>query len=322
MGCWGLSSWAFIRLLLLGCWALSLLHLLLNSWTWPRTTGDPRQQPPPYTVLTIHQGYQAPQALGKERRGSGLGAGQHYQDENEQHLAHSQLHCAVVLSQALPRGHLDGAEGAWAVCLDHMTTISLKQQQEKCLVYTFSVVKRTTDFAEKMSDVGCEVHSFGLTPQKEDDPGHKNQRIVHHPRLWLDWREHRLITSLQGQKSSSKKLQQILQELGHMKIDVLEADLASAEWKILESTLLDGTLEAVHQLILTIHVHWPGFEVAGNETAVVRYWYSLLKDLETRGFLLFHSYQNPDRPQLFLHKSHFNTSSSYTLGWVNTRWMF
>nr|XP_033810040.1 methyltransferase-like protein 24 isoform X2 [Geotrypetes seraphini] len=249
MGRRGLSSWAFVRLLLLGCWALTVLHLLLNPWAWPGTTGDPREPPLSYTILTIHQGYQAPQVLARQRLRSRLSASQHYQDEREQ-LAHSQklprpldlqpwadlsesfqseayrflnyigtlqLHCSVALSQALQRGRLDGVEGAWEVCLDHMTTLSPKQ--EKCLVYTFSVVKRATDFEEKMSNVGCEVHTFGLTPQKEDNLRQKNHQVVHHPRLWLDWREHRLIALPQGQKSSSRKLRQILQELGHAKTE-------------------------------------------------------------------------------------------------------
>ncbi|XP_029427914.1 methyltransferase-like protein 24 isoform X1 [Rhinatrema bivittatum] len=350
MGWRSLTSRASVGLLLLSCWALTLLHFLLNPSTVSRPTENLRDQSPSYTILTIHQGHQAPEGLAEEHPGPGASPSQHYQDENEpvphsqvdlqpwagpresfhteaqrflRYISTLQLRCSVALSQALQRGHPDDpAGGPWAVCLDHMPTLALKQQQEKCLVYTFSVVKRALDFVEVMSNVGCEVHSFGLTPKKQADIWHEGQRLVLHSQVWLDWHEQQLTAFLQGQRSSSKTLRQILQELGHKKIDVLEADLASAEWKILESVLLDGTLEAVHQLILTIHLHWPGFEVAGNDATVVRYWYSLLRELETRGFLLFHSYQDIHKPRLFLHRSHFNTSSTYTLCWVNTMWMF
>ncbi|XP_029427915.1 methyltransferase-like protein 24 isoform X2 [Rhinatrema bivittatum] len=295
MGWRSLTSRASVGLLLLSCWALTLLHFLLNPSTVSRPTENLRDQSPSYTILTIHQGHQAPEGLAEEHPGPGASPSQHYQDENEP-VPHSQVD---LQPWAGPRE-------------------SFHTEAQRFL----SVVKRALDFVEVMSNVGCEVHSFGLTPKKQADIWHEGQRLVLHSQVWLDWHEQQLTAFLQGQRSSSKTLRQILQELGHKKIDVLEADLASAEWKILESVLLDGTLEAVHQLILTIHLHWPGFEVAGNDATVVRYWYSLLRELETRGFLLFHSYQDIHKPRLFLHRSHFNTSSTYTLCWVNTMWMF
>nr|XP_006115570.1 methyltransferase-like protein 24 [Pelodiscus sinensis] len=195
----------------------------------------------------------------------------------------------------------------------------LKLPQEKCLVYTFSMVKRSLEFSQRMSEMRCQVHSFGQTPYTQTD-WHKGQ-VQHHP-LWLDWHEQRPAASSQRWRSPSKRLNQIMRDFGHKKIDVLEADWASAEWKILESILVDGTVATVHQLILALHLHWPGFEVSGSEAAVVRYWYSLLKALEERGFRLFHSFKDLRKPQLFLHKPLFNASSSYTLSWVNTYWRY
>ncbi|KAL0166348.1 hypothetical protein M9458_038192, partial [Cirrhinus mrigala] len=55
-------------------------------------------------------------------------------------------------------------------------------------------------------------------------------------------------------------------------VDVLRMDLESAEWRILESWIKDGTLRRINQLILTIHLQWAGFEVGGAEEEVVRFW--------------------------------------------------
>lgn len=71
---------------------------------------------------------------------------------------------------------------------------------------------------------------------------------------------------------------------------------------------------------MEFHLHWAGFEVGGDDPSVVRYWYSLLKELERANFRLFHVYIDPNKPQLFLHQNILNASSSYTLSWVNTQW--
>ncbi|EPQ18633.1 hypothetical protein D623_10034654 [Myotis brandtii] len=113
---------------------------------------------------------------------------------------------------------------------------------------------------------------------------------------------------------------QEVEEEGKRKIDVLKADLESAEWKVLENLILEDVLEQIGQLVFEIHLHWPGFEVSGSDSSVVRFWYSLLKELELNDFRLFHSYKDLSKPQLFLKKDMFNASSCYTLGWVNTRW--
>ncbi|XP_008169191.2 probable methyltransferase-like protein 24 [Chrysemys picta bellii] len=353
-GCGGaMGGGSALRLLLLGCWVLSLGQILLRC-------GRPGDEPGPFTIITI-RGEPAPGSAAPRHEGTGAPAGgpggrspgslQRYQDENENlgqpktqqevalqpwadgseslrseaerfltYISTPQLPCSRALSQAGLQDFTASTAGAWRVCLDHMPTASLKLQQERCLVYTFSMVKRGFEFSQRMSEMQCQVHSFGLTPYKQIGLWQKGQ--VQHHALWLDWHERRPVTSSQRRRSPSKRLHQIMEDFGHKKIDVLEADLASAEWKILESILVDGTVAAVHQLILAIHLHWPGFEVSGSEAAVVRYWYSLLKALEARGFRLFHSFKDLQKPQLFLHKELFNASSSYTLSWVNTYWMY
>lgn len=96
--------------------------------------------------------------------------------------------------------------------------------------------------------------------------------------------------------------------------------MESAEWKILENLILEGVLDSVGQLLLEIHLHWAGFEVGGDDPTVVRYWFSLLKELEHANFRLFHVNSDPAAPHLFLHKNVLNASSAYTLSWVNAAW--
>lgn len=102
---------------------------------------------------------------------------------------------------------------------------------------------------------------------------------------------------------------------------MLKIDMESAEWKILENLVLEGVLPSVGLLLLEVHVHWAGFEVDGDEPSVVRYWFSLLRELERAHFLLYHSYSDPVKPRLFLHKNLHNASSTYLLCWVNTHFL-
>lgn len=98
----------------------------------------------------------------------------------------------------------------------------------------------------------------------------------------------------------------------------MKIDMESAEWKILENLIMDGVLYSVGILLLEVHLHWAGFEVSGDDPSVVRYWFSLLKELQNAQFNLYNSYSDPAKPRLFLQKNLHNASSVYILGWVNT----
>ncbi|XP_069830939.1 probable methyltransferase-like protein 24 isoform X2 [Dendropsophus ebraccatus] len=168
-----------------------------------------------------------------------------------------------------------------------------------------------------MASGGCEVHRFD--PSLPSAHIHEAERLWHH-RLSVDWRDPNPAIAPHRLHSNTKKLKTILNEFGHWKIDVLKADMESAEWKILENLILEGIIEQIGQLVLEIHLHWPGFEVSGNDSSVVRYWYSLFKELEHKDFKLFYSYKDFSKPQLFLKKDVFNASSCYILSWINTKW--
>uniref|UniRef100_A0A8C4U491 Methyltransferase like 24 n=1 Tax=Falco tinnunculus TaxID=100819 RepID=A0A8C4U491_FALTI len=172
-------------------------------------------------------------------------------------------------------------------------------------------------FEISMANSGCEVHRF--------DPSIKSAHIQEGRHLWyhrlsIDWRDPNPAIAAHKLHSNTKKLGTILNEFGHQKIDVLKADVESAEWKILENLILEDVVEQIGQLVFEVHIHWPGFEVSGNDSTVVRYWYSLLRELELKDFKLFHTYKDLSKPQMFLKKEAFNASSCYTLSWVNTRW--
>ncbi|XP_037376117.1 probable methyltransferase-like protein 24 isoform X2 [Talpa occidentalis] len=209
------------------------------------------------------------------------------------------------------------AKKPWSVCLDDRFGLAHQIRNKQCRLYSLGLGSDDNHFEVSMANSGCEVHRF--------DPSVKSAHILESQRLWyhrlcIDWRDPHPAVAAHKPQSNTRKLGTILNEFGHHKIDVLKADLESAEWKVLENLILEDVLEQIGQLIFDVHLHWPGFEVSGNDSSVVRFWYSLLKELELKDFKLFHSYKDLSKPQLFLKKDLFNASSCYTLSWVNTRW--
>ncbi|XP_051031518.1 probable methyltransferase-like protein 24 [Phodopus roborovskii] len=209
------------------------------------------------------------------------------------------------------------ATNPWLVCLDDRFGLAHQIRSKRCRLYSLGLGGDDTRFEMSMARDGCEVHRFD--PSVKSAHALENQRLWHH-RLAIDWRDPHPAVAAQKSNSNTRKLGSILNEFGHHKIDILKADLESAEWKVLENLILEDVIEQIGQLVFEIHLHWPGFEVSGIESSVVRFWYSLLKELEHKDFRLFHTYKDLSKPQLFLKKAIFNASSCYTLSWVNTRW--
>ncbi|KAG8011314.1 Methyltransferase-like protein 24 [Nibea albiflora] len=187
-------------------------------------------------------------------------------------------------------------------------------QDEQLLSDWLGVDDRSLE--RSLTKAGCEVHCFDPSLKQP----HLQQAEMWLHRLSVDWRDPNPAIVAQRQYANTKKLATILNDFGHRQVDVLKADMESAEWKILENLVLEGVLDSVGQLLLELHLHWAGFEVGGDDPSVVRYWFSLLKELERANFRLFHVHSDPAKPHLFLHKNVHNASSAYTVSWVNTQW--
>ncbi|XP_073348972.1 probable methyltransferase-like protein 24 [Pagrus major] len=209
-----------------------------------------------------------------------------------------------------------GTKGAWAACLDHKYSLTHRIHSKHCRVYSFGLGVDDRSLEYSLARAGCEVHCFDPSLKQP----HLQQDDMWLHRLSVDWRDPNPAIVAQRQYANTKKLATILNDFGHRQVDVLKADMESAEWKILENLVLEGVLDSVGQLLLEVHLHWAGFEVGGDDPSVVRYWFSLLKELEHANFRLFHVHSDPAKPRLFLHKNVLNASSAYTLSWVNTEW--
>ncbi|XP_078398715.1 putative methyltransferase-like protein 24 isoform X2 [Cetorhinus maximus] len=232
------------------------------------------------------------------------------------YISSSQISCNNADEKGLI-GSLEPTQEPWPVCLDNTFHLAQQIHRKQCRIYSVGLGSEDKHFEVEMAKAGCEVHYFD--PSLKEAHVQKSDGYWHH-RMAIDWRDPNPAIIAQKQHRTTKKLGTIMNEFGHRKIDVLKADLESAEWKILENLILENVIEEIGQLIFAIHLHWSGFEVSGNDSDVVRYWYSLLKELELRSFKLFRSYKNINKPQIFLRKQAFNASSSYILSWINTQW--
>ncbi|XP_061479587.1 probable methyltransferase-like protein 24 isoform X2 [Rhineura floridana] len=232
------------------------------------------------------------------------------------YISTAQVSCNRISMNDLP-GNPDNPRRPWSICLDDQFSLVHQIKSKQCRLYSLGLGSDDNQFEISMANSGCEVHRF--------DPSIKLAHVQEGQHLWyhrlsIDWRDPNPMIAAHKPHANTKKLGTVLNDFGHHKIDILKADMESAEWKILENLILEDLVEQIGQLIFEIHVHWPGFEVSGNDSTVVRYWYSLLKELELKDFRLFHTYKDLSKPQLFLKRKAFNASSCYTLGWVNTRW--
>uniref|UniRef100_A0A8C5QAW3 Methyltransferase like 24 n=1 Tax=Leptobrachium leishanense TaxID=445787 RepID=A0A8C5QAW3_9ANUR len=232
------------------------------------------------------------------------------------YITNAQISCSHLVKNGLTP-QIEDPIKPWTVCLDDKFELSHQIRNKQCRVYSLGLGEDDYIFEANMANGGCEVHRFD--PSITSAHVHEGARLWHH-RLSVDWRDPNPVIASHKLHSNTKKLRTIINEFGHWKIDILKADMESAEWKILENLILEGIVDQIGQLVVEIHLHWQGFEVSGNDSSVVRYWYSLFKELEGKNFKLFYTYKDLNKPQMFLKKEIFNASSSYILSWVNTRW--
>ncbi|XP_023692696.1 probable methyltransferase-like protein 24 isoform X1 [Paramormyrops kingsleyae] len=226
-----------------------------------------------------------------------------------------QVSCAPPIGGG-PAADLEQLGGPWRVCLDARYRLEQRIRDRQCRVYSLGLGVDARQLELALARSGCEVHRFDPSGPR----GHQHDSAMWHHSLSVGWRDPNPAVPPPQQRGTAKKLATILSDFGHRTIDVLKADMESAEWKILENLILDDVLPEIGQLLLEVHLHWPGFEVGGDDAAVVRYWFSLLKELECSHFQLFYSQSDSRRPRLFLRQDMFNSSSVYILGWVNSSW--
>ncbi|XP_007892171.1 methyltransferase-like protein 24 isoform X1 [Callorhinchus milii] len=232
------------------------------------------------------------------------------------YISNTQISCANVNEKDLSSDQELTME-RWPICLDDRFGLSRQMLRGRCRIYSLGLEIEDKHFEEGLAKAGCEVHCFD--PSIKEPHIQQSNGLWHH-RVSVDWRDPNPAIAAQKHYRTIKKLGTIMNDYQHQKIDLLKLDMESAEWKILENLILENVIDQIGQLMFVIHLHWPGFEVGGDDSSVVRYWYSLLKELELKNFKLFHSHKNLNKPQIFLQKRVFNASSSYTLSWVNTLW--
>ncbi|TRZ01126.1 hypothetical protein DNTS_007851 [Danionella cerebrum] len=194
-------------------------------------------------------------------------------------------------------GFPDPSDG---LCLRHWKLRS-------CVAYSFSLDGKDAMFLDSVQSSGCEVHRFDPSRRRPQTSG----SVMHH-RLWLDWRKPRGIVG-----NVQHRLLDIMDSFHHEKVDVIWLDVESAEWRVLESWIKDGTLLRINQLILTVHLQWAGFEVGGAEEEVLRFWFSVLRGVWASGMRLVCSKHGPGYTVLRHKLAH--AHSSYTLSWLRMR---
>ncbi|XP_053469503.1 probable methyltransferase-like protein 24 [Ictalurus furcatus] len=182
-----------------------------------------------------------------------------------------------------------------------------------CVAYSFSLDGKDAMILESTLSMRCEVHRFDPSTRRKHGSGSGYGSVQHH-QAWLDWRRPHTRPHRGVLGTIPRRLVDIMDSLGHSMVHVLWADLESAEWRVLESWVQDGTLRRISQLILTVHLQWAGFEVGGTEAEVVRFWYSVLRALHSSGFRLTYSVPGPGHT--VLRQQLPNTHSSYKLTWV------
>ncbi|XP_015227761.1 PREDICTED: methyltransferase-like protein 24 isoform X2 [Cyprinodon variegatus] len=243
-----------------------------------------------------------------------------FEDENEM----EELNC----SRVLPPGKAQAvtppvASARWLLCAEDWL---LPAPHRLCVAYSFSLDGGDADFLSTVSRLGCEIHRFDPSTSSASvghlgnslASNHGNRGVFSQHKLWLEWRapkrhRHRWSGSPGG---VSHTLADIMAELGHHTVHFVYADLLSAEWRIFQSWIEMGTLQNIHHLVSTVHLHWAGFEVGGSDEEVLRYWFSVLRGLEASGMHLVHS--SSGEGHSVLKRSTESAHSSYTLSWANT----
>ncbi|XP_013066312.2 uncharacterized protein LOC106054816 isoform X1 [Biomphalaria glabrata] len=150
------------------------------------------------------------------------------------------------------------AVGNWHICQDSKYTI-----KPPCLVYSFGI-NFDFSFDDAMTKLGCEVHSFDPSMDKETHRRENNSTFhnlglsntntdgflprkdgyVNKPQVW-----------------KMRTLKSVMKELGHEEkvIDVLKIDIEGHEWAVIDNMMETGVFKYVRQFMLEFHLFpdWP-----------------------------------------------------------------
>ncbi|XP_014909637.1 methyltransferase-like protein 24 [Poecilia latipinna] len=169
-----------------------------------------------------------------------------------------------------------------------------------CVAYSFSMDGGDADFLSTVSRLGCKAHSFDPSTSSASvghlgnslASNHGNRGVVSQHKLWLEWRapkRRRHGASGSPGRGCSHAGQHHGGAWDSHRSFFLYADLLSAEWWLFQNWIGAGTLQNIHHLVATVHLHWAGFEVGGSDEEVLRYWFSVLRGLEAAGLHLVDS---------------------------------
>ena len=95
-------------------------------------------------------------------------------------------------------------------------------------------------------------------------------------------------------------------------IDYLKMDVEGAEWAVLQRWIQDGDLSRVKQLAVEVHLEEPDS---------IPWKYSIIRQLESSGFVRFFSRPNPWSAGVYLDQFNVSNPSCYELAWYNSKFL-
>lgn len=165
------------------------------------------------------------------------------------------------------------------------------------IVYSFGVGEDATFDAALIDKFGVTVHAFDPTPKSidwVDKQGFSDHFVMHNyglasfdgvasfnPPINPNHVSHTLLdrpsTMPKAISVPFKKLNTIMEELGHNQIDVLKMDIEGAEYEVVEDIIHSGVRPK--QILIEFHHRFPGVGIAKTKEAI--------KKIKSMGYFLF-----------------------------------
>jgi len=191
-----------------------------------------------------------------------------------------------------------GDGGQW------MCGVSVVLQRPDCVVYSFGSNGNRVFEQAILETTPCRIYSF--------DPNHEFGKLFKDPRntfepLWLHerpWKQPELAEG--GKQAKVDHLDNIMQRLGHARVDVLKMDIEGSEYEVLKKAFRHRPRDDPLALQIQLESHFPESEKAHCWCLVKLA--RLHAHLTEAGYLLFYKEPNPQYPHAavewsFLHES-------------------